>query len=565
MSDYTVPYERWKNHRGLPSYLANDLSSISSEKEIEDRFYRYLQFGTAGLRGIIGAGTNRINTYIIRRATHGFAQFLLRQGDSSAQKSVVIAYDSRHFSEDFAREAAGSLAYHGIMVYLFEELRPTPMLSFAVRHLGASGGIVITASHNPPEYNGYKVYNPQGGQISTKIAQEISQYINSLEDELTLPAITAEEAIQKGFLEMIGTDIDEAYQAKLRTLLSTNASVLHAAKDINITFTPLHGTGNRPLMNALQNAGFVQAQLVAAQASPDPNFSTVSSPNPEEPIAFQLAIHHAKDNASELILATDPDADRLGLAVRTINGEYGIISGNQIGALLLHYVLDQKKATGSLPGNAVVVKTIVTSELGRAIADSFGVTMQETLTGFKYIAEKIEDFQQTGSHTFLFGYEESNGYLIGDFVRDKDAIQAGLLLSEMAAFYKEKEKSLLDVLNDLYKEHGYFTDDLLSFTLKGREGAEKISKMMNAVRTTTPSQIAGIAVIESKDYLPGIEGLPSSDVVKLLLEDGSWLAFRPSGTEPKMKVYFGVVDTSREASVQKVSKLKEAVLELLGN
>lgn len=565
MSDYTVPYERWKNYCGLPSYIANDLSSISNEKEIEDRFYRYLQFGTAGLRGIIGAGTNRINTYIIRRTTHGFAQYLLRQGDLSAQKSVVIAYDSRHFSEDFAKEAAGSLAYHGIKVYLFDELRPTPMLSFAVRHLGASGGIVITASHNPPEYNGYKVYNRQGGQISTEIAQEISQYINSLEDELTLPAMTAEEAIQKGFLEMIGADIDEAYQAKLRTLLSTNASVLHVVRDINILFTPLHGTGNRPLMSALHSAGFTKAQLVLEQASPDPNFSTVSSPNPEEPTAFQLAIPQAKDNASELILATDPDADRLGLAVRTTNGDFEIISGNQIGALLLHYVLDQKKASGSLPANAVVVKTIVTSELGRLIADSFGVTMQETLTGFKYIAEKIENYHVANSHTFLFGYEESNGYLIGDFVRDKDAIQAGLLLSEMAAFYKDKEKSLLDVLDDLYKEHGYFTDDLLSFTLRGREGAEKIAEMMNAVRTTAPSQIAGITVIESKDYLPGIEGLPSSDVVKLLLEDGSWIAFRPSGTEPKMKVYFGVVDSSREASVQKTSRLKEAVLEFLGN
>ncbi len=560
MRDWKTTYQHWLHHPALSPALKTELLGLTDEAQIEDRFYTRLQFGTAGMRGIIGAGINRMNLYTVRRATHGFARYLLKQDEGNKQKGVAIAYDSRRFSREFAEEAAGSLAYYGIRVYLFSDLRPTPMLSFAVRHLKAAGGIVITASHNPPEYNGYKVYNELGGQIAEATAQNIVSEIDALPDELTLPALSFKAGVKQGWIQLIGEEIDQAYQAKLSTLSLNPGIARQSGNPLRIVYTPLHGTGLAPVRRALHEAGFTRLHIVDEQAVPDPDFSTVSSPNPEEPQAFALAMRLAKETGADIILGTDPDADRLGVAVRDRQGEYVMLTGNQLGALLLTYLLEQRVARGTLPANGIAVKTIVSSELGRAVAQSYGVAMTETLTGFKYIAEKIAEFERSGAYTFLFGYEESYGYLIGDFVRDKDAVQAALLTTEIAAYHQANGRTLLDVLEALQARHGYYYDVQHSFTCTGKAGVETIHRVMKAIRLTPFGSVAGLSVRTVKDYLEGIDGLPPSNVLKYILADGSWFALRPSGTEPKIKLYVSAMDSSSAASREKAEAIKRTLV-----
>lgn len=560
MNDYMAVYEHWKNYSALQPALKEELLSLTDAREIEDRFYTHLQFGTAGLRGVIGAGTNRMNLYTVRRASHGFARYLLGLGEENREKGVAIAYDSRHLSREFAQEAAGALAYSGIKVYLFRELRPTPMLSFAVRHLQAAGGIVITASHNPPEYNGYKVYQATGGQISEETAEQIWQQISAIQDELTLPTLSLEDGISRGLIQLLGDEIDHACQEKLSTLPLNREVIAQESERLRIVYTPLHGTGLTPVVSALRGAGFAQLHIVDEQAAPDPGFSTVSSPNPEEAQAFALALELAQRVQGDIVLGTDPDADRIGMAVRTRQGEYQLLTGNQLGALLLHYILEQRSAQGTLPANGLALKTIVSSELGRLIAEAYGVTMLDTLTGFKYIAEKIEQANLSGAYTFLFGYEESYGYLIGQFVRDKDAIQAALLLSEMAAYYKSKEMALTDALDLLQERFGYFSDRQHSIACKGKEGLAAISRLMENLRHHPLSEAAGVQVEQVKDYLQGIEGLPAANVLKYMLKDGSWFALRPSGTEPKLKLYVSAVDATAKRAEKKADAIKHLLV-----
>ncbi|WP_040393714.1 phospho-sugar mutase [Effusibacillus pohliae] len=547
----------------LDPRLKQELQRLSDETEIEDRFYRHLEFGTGGLRGVIGAGTNRMNVYTVRRATEGLARYLLKYVDHAREKGVVIAYDSRRMSPEFAAEAAGVLTQNGIRAYLFEELRPTPMLSFAVRHLQAAAGIVITASHNPPEYNGYKVYGEDGGQIPPQTADRILSEINAVENELLIPALTIEEAMAKGLLQWLGEEIDREYTNRLLSLSLHPETVKQVADDFRIVFTPLHGTGNKPVRRALKELGFQHVHVVKEQELPDPDFSTVSSPNPEERQAFELALQLAKQIDADIVIGTDPDADRVGVVTRTADGEYVALNGNQTGALLLQYLLEQRKATGKLPANGVVLKTIVTSELGRAIASAYNVTTVDVLTGFKFIGEKINEYETTGEYSFLLGYEESYGYLIGDFVRDKDAVQTAMMCCEMAAFYKTKGSALHDVLQQIYNTHGYYVEDLSSFTFKGKQGLEKINRMMDEMRRQPLTAIGNLAVKQSKDYLPGIDGLPKANVLKYILEDDSWVAIRPSGTEPKIKFYFSAIDKTREAAEAKLQMLKSFVLDLV--
>ncbi|MDN4593649.1 phospho-sugar mutase [Polycladomyces subterraneus] len=556
-------FKRWMSFPDLDPALKKELAECRhDEKEIEDRFYRHLTFGTAGLRGLIGAGTNRMNRYTVRRASEGFAQYLLGQ-TGAPEKRVVIGYDSRRGSFDFAREAAGVFAHHGIQVYLFDELCPTPMLSFAIRHLGASGGVMITASHNPAEYNGYKVFADDGGQISSDTAQRITQQIDRVENELTVPCMPIEEAIKTGRLYMMGDAIRSAYTSQLRALSLHPNLAKRMKTPLRIVFTPLHGTGNKPVRRILRELGYEHVYTVPEQEQPDPDFSTVKSPNPEDPRAFDMALALARERDAHLVIGTDPDADRLGVWVRVRKGKYQPLNGNQIGALLLYYLFEQKKHQGSLPDNGAAIKTIVSSDLGRSIAQSYGITMEETLTGFKYIAAKIEEYEKSGRHTFLFGYEESYGYLVGSFVRDKDAVQAAMLCCEMAGYYHERGKTLVEVLNELYRRYGTYREDLFSLTLEGKEGQDTITRIMERLRGKRLSDIGGLSVRECQDYLKGIDGLPSADVLKYRLEDGSWVAVRPSGTEPKIKFYFSVVADNAERAEQTLHQLQTSIQSLI--
>ncbi|MFS0555805.1 phospho-sugar mutase [Brevibacillus sp. 179-C9.3 HS] len=563
--EYQIAYQRWSQFKQLEPELRTELLSVTDEKEIEDRFYRFLEFGTGGLRGVIGAGTNRINRYTVRRATEGLANYLIENVDNAKEKGVVIAYDSRQMSPEFAEAAAGVLARNGIKVHLFQELRPTPMLSFAVRYLKAASGIVLTASHNPPEYNGYKVYGEDGGQIPPMVADGILEAINRVENELTIEFVSQGEGIEKGLIHLLDEEIDAAYTESLLSLSLQSESVKKVADDFRIVFTPLHGTGNKPVRRVLKEMGFKQVYVVPEQEQPDPFFSTVSSPNPEERQAFDLALSLAKEVDADIVLGTDPDADRVGIITKDLNDEYVILNGNQTGALLLHYLLEQKSKHDGVPANAVVLKTIVTSEIGRGIASAYNVDTVDTLTGFKFIGEKIEEYNTSGEYQFLFGYEESYGYLIGDFVRDKDAVQAAMLACEMAAYYKSLGKTLYQVLEEIYKQHGYFIEDLSSFTLKGKEGQEKIAGIMDKARKNPFSNIGSIGVSTLKDYSLGIDGLPKSNVLKYFLEDGSWVAIRPSGTEPKIKFYFSAVDKQKDAATIKLDMLKSFVTSLVEN
>lgn len=563
MNDFRLAYQRWLEHADLDPRLKRELQSITGEADIEDRFYRHLEFGTGGLRGVIGAGTNRMNIYTVRRATEGLARYLLKNVPDAKSKGVVIAYDSRRMSPEFAAETAGVLANNGILAYLFEELRPTPVLSFAVRYLQAAAGIVITASHNPPEYNGYKVYGADGGQIPPSVADRILAEINGIENELLVPSLSREDGAAKGLIRLIGEEIDREYTRRLLTLSLQPETVRQVADDFRIVFTPLHGTGNKPVRRVLEEMGFTRVYVVPEQEFPDSDFSTVAFPNPEDRQAFELAIKLAQRVDADIIIGTDPDADRMGVVAKNGSGGYVALNGNQTGALLLQYLLEQRKAAGTLPANGVVLKTIVTSELGRAIAAAYNMATVDTLTGFKFIGEKIEEYARSGQYTFLFGYEESYGYLIGDFVRDKDAVQAAMMCCEMAAFYKSKGLTLHDALRQIHRTYGYYLEDLASFTFKGKQGLEKINRMMDDLRSHPLSSVGSLRVSKLNDYLVGIGGLPKANVLKYILEDGSWVAIRPSGTEPKIKFYFSAVDKSREAAAAKLDRLKSFVLDLV--
>ncbi|WP_454870767.1 phospho-sugar mutase [Priestia megaterium] len=540
-----------------------------TETEREDAFYKQLEFGTGGMRGELGAGPNRMNIYTIRKVTVGLAKYIEESGTEAKRRGVVIAYDSRHQSAEFALEVAKTLGMHGIKSYVFDELRPTSELSFAVRYLHAYAGLMITASHNPAEYNGYKVYGEDGAQLPPAAADVIVTHMNKIENELLLEVKEERELMRQSLISYIGEDLDEVYLDYVKDM-QLNKDAVKA--NLNIVYTPLHGTGQKLVSQALQNYGFQHITIVDEQKNPDPNFSTVSAPNPEEAQAFQLAIQYGKQANADLLLATDPDADRLGIAVKNNSGDYVLLTGNQTGALLLHYMLAQKQEKGMLADNSVMLKTIVTSELGRAIAQNYGVQTVDTLTGFKYIAEKIERYRREETKTFQFGYEESYGYLIGDFVRDKDAIQAAVMIAEAAAYHKQQGMTLYDGLIQLYEAYGYYKEALTSFTLKGKDGAEQISRIVSQFREHPPAEIAGAAVEKIEDYLIGrktnllttqqeVIDLPLSNVIKFWLQDGSWFVIRPSGTEPKVKFYFGVRKRSASESEERLKKIQVGVME----
>lgn len=569
--DWKENANRWMEYKNLDPELKSQLDMLAKdEKQLEESFYKNLEFGTGGMRGEIGAGTNRMNIYTVRKASAGLAAYIEEHGEEAKKRGVVIAYDSRHKSPEFALEAAKTLATRGIQTYVFDELRPTPELSFAVRYFNAFSGIVITASHNPPEYNGYKVYGSDGGQLALEPADKLVAKVNEIDNELLIEVETEKPLRDAGLITTIGAEIDQAYIEKLRTI-SENPDLAQES-DIKIVYTPLHGTGNKPVRNALTALGYKNVQVVKEQELPDAEFTTVKSPNPEEHAAFELAIRDGKEIGADLLIATDPDADRLGIAVLNDEGEYQVLTGNQTGALLLDYLLSQKQAKGILPKNGVVLKTIVTSEIGRAIAANYELPTIDVLTGFKYIAEKINEFKTTGEHSFLFGYEESYGYLIGDFVRDKDAVQAAILATEVCAYYKKQGVSLYEGLMQVFEKYGYYQEGLRSLTLKGKEGAEMIQQILASFRSEPLTSLGSLTVRASEDYQTSVrqtgEGtetinLPKSNVLKYIFEDGSWVCLRPSGTEPKVKFYFGVNSKSLDESKQKLNEVCQNFMDLV--
>lgn len=551
-------YEMWLNDPLVDTTAKEELRAIADqEREIIDRFYTDLEFGTGGLRGVIGAGTNRINVYTVGKATQGLAQYLKEQSDTP---SVAIAYDSRHFSPEFALESALVLAGNGVKAYVFESLRPTPELSFAVRRLQASAGIVVTASHNPPEYNGYKVYGADGGQITSDTAKRVIGEIRGISSLAEVKKLSRVEAEAQGLLVWLGEQMDEAYVSAVAAV-SLNPNVIRATSDsFRVLYTPLHGTGNIPVRRVLERVGFQQVNVVAEQELPDGSFPTVKSPNPEERDAFRIAIEQAKAWNADIIMGTDPDADRMGAVVKDANGEYVVLTGNQSGAIMVHYMLDSMKQAGTLPVNGAVIKTIVTSELGASIAASYGMTVMNTLTGFKYIGEKMTQFDATGEHTFIFGYEESYGYLAGNYARDKDAVIAAMLICEAGAYYKSKGLTLYDVLQQLYAEHGYYLEGLQTRTLKGMEGVAIIRGIMEDWRANAPAEAGGIRFTKTEDFSLGLYDLPKENVLKFHLEDGSWFCLRPSGTEPKIKMYFAVKGTDGTDAMNRLERVTADVM-----
>ncbi|MED4617997.1 phosphoglucomutase [Priestia megaterium] len=571
--NWKTQLDKWLTFNALDAELKEELLIMKEDdKYAEDAFYKNLEFGTGGMRGELGPGTNRLNVYMVRKATEGLACYIEESGEEANKKGVVVAYDSRHKSPEFALEVAKVLGQHGIKTYVFDELRPTPELSYAVRYLNAFAGIVITASHNPPQYNGYKVYGEDGGQLPPTAADKIITHMNCVENELSISVKEEQELLAEGLLTYIGAEVDAAYTEALKTIQLNRKLVEEAGNELKIVFTPLHGSGNKPVREGLKAFGFTNVTVVKEQEHPDPDFSTVQSPNPEEHAAFELAIRYGKEIDADLLMATDPDADRLGVAVKDSSGEYVVLTGNQLGALMLHYLLIQKKEQGVLPENGAVVKTIVTSEIGRAIASSFGLKTFDTLTGFKFIGEKINEFEQSGDYQFQFGYEESYGYLIGDFVRDKDAVQSAVFAAEVAAYYKTQGKSLYDGLLDIFSKYGYYKESLRSITLKGKDGAEQIKKLVDAFRVNPVRELGGIAVTCMEDYQSGErvhvkEGktesmpFPVSNVLKYHFEDGTWFTIRPSGTEPKAKFYFGVKKELLSQSEKHLRKIEQLVME----
>ena len=568
-------YKEWINSKTISEEIKSELTSLKDEKEIEDRFYKELDFGTAGLRGIIGAGTNRMNTYTVSKATQGYAMYL---NNNFENPSVAIAYDSRNMSEDFAKATALTFAANGVKVYLFESLRPTPMLSFTVRELNCSGGVVITASHNPKQYNGYKVYGQDGGQITDEGVHEILSYINNIDIFEDVKTISEEEAMEKGLLQYIGEDIDKVYIEKVKSLILRKELVNEKAKDLNIIYTPIHGSGLMPIKRVLTELGFENLSIVKEQENPDGDFPTTPYPNPEAKQVFELALEMAKDINPDIIFGTDPDADRIGVIVKDNSGEYKVLTGNETGMLLAHYMLKSLKDRNELPENAAVIKTIVTTEAVKNIVESFNAKLIDTLTGFKYIGEKIKEFEETNSNTFIFGLEESYGYLAGTFVRDKDAVVAATLITEMTLYYKEKGLTLYEALINLYEEYGYTKETLVSIELQGKEGQDKITKCIDTLRNDKVTEINGIKVVKAFDYKLSEEvsyenndvtkseiNLPKSNVLKYILEDDSWFVVRPSGTEPKMKVYLSIVGESLKSSEEKINAFKEDVMNKINN
>ena len=568
-------YKEWINSKTISEEIKSELTSLKDEKEIEDRFYKDLDFGTAGLRGVIGAGTNRMNTYTVSKATQGYAIYL---NNNFENPSVAIAYDSRNMSEEFAKATALTFAANKVKVYLFESLRPTPMLSFTVRELNCSGGVVITASHNPKQYNGYKVYGQDGGQITDEGVHEILSYINNIDIFEDVKTISEEEAMEKGLLQYIGEDIDKVYIEKVKSLILRKELVNEKAKDLNIIYTPIHGSGLMPIKRVLTELGFEKLSIVKEQENPDGYFPTTPYPNPEAKQVFELALEMAKDINPDIIFGTDPDADRIGVIVKDNSGEYKVLTGNETGMLLAHYMLKSLKDRNELPENAAVIKTIVTTEAVKNIVESFNATLINTLTGFKYIGEKIKEFEETNSNTFIFGLEESYGYLAGTFVRDKDAVVAATLITEMTLYYKEKGLTLYEALINLYEEYGYTKETLVSIELQGKEGQDKITKCIDTLRNDKVTEINGIKVVKAFDYKLSEEvsyennnvikseiNLPKSNVLKYILEDDSWFVVRPSGTEPKMKVYLSIVGESLKSSEEKINAFKEDVMDKISN
>ena len=565
---YMKKYEEWLNNEHFDEKTREELKSIAGDhKEIEDRFYTDLEFGTAGLRGKLGAGLNRMNLYIISRATQGLAEYIKEYGQEYMDRGVAIAYDCRHFSEEFAATAAQVLAANGIKAYLFEELRPTPELSYAVRTLNTASGIVVTASHNPREYNGYKVYWEDGAQILSSIANAITDKIQSITDFSSIKLMDMKEAKEKGLIVMLGKEMDDEYFEKVKSLAIRE----DIYKDIKVVYTPLNGTGNIPVRRVLKERGFTNIIVVPEQENPDPDFTTVGYPNPEDVKAFKYAQALGKKENAELLIATDPDCDRLAIMVKDSNGEYVAFNGNQTGAILIKYVVEGKKDKGTLSTNAAIVKSIVTGDLGKVIAAKYGVETFEVLTGFKNICGKIPDFEKDNSHEFIFGYEESIGYTAGTFVRDKDGVIASMLLCEAAAYYKSQGKTLIDILNEVYEEFGYYRENLISIVLEGIEGQDRIARMMVEYRKDNPKTIGSAKLVKYIDYdiqksydmINGTEeptGIPVSNVLKFYFDDDSWYAVRPSGTEPKIKIYVYSKGETLEASEQKLKEILEVVV-----
>lgn len=554
--------ERWLNDPYVDEETKAELRALEQQpQELEERFYKDLEFGTGGLRGVIGAGSNRMNRYTVGRATQGFAQFILETHKGAGRPSIVIAHDSRRFSPEFALEAALVLAGNGIEAKLYPSLRSTPQLSFSVRHLQATGGIVITASHNPPEYNGYKVYNSEGGQLVPHEAEQVISYIMSVDSFDAVKRIDREEAESAGLLQWLGEPEDEAFAETVASISLSREEIRSSlGRDFKIVYTPLHGTGNLPVRWVLDKLGFSEVHVVPEQEQPDSEFSTVKSPNPEEREAFTLAMKLGEELNADILIGTDPDADRMGAVVRDNEGKFVVLSGNQSGALMIHYYLSRLQELGKLPSNGAVVKTIVTSEMGTAVAGHYGATIFNTLTGFKYIGEKMTQFEQSGEYTYLFGYEESYGYLAGTYARDKDAVLAAMLICEAGAYYKAQGKTLYDVLQELYEQFGYFLESLESRTLKGKDGLAQIQSIMSDWRANPPKEIGGASVTEVLDYSKGLNGLPKENVLKYMLSDGSWFCLRPSGTEPKIKVYFAVRGESLADAKTKVDRLTQEVM-----
>ena len=564
---YTENYQKWLDFAELPNYLREELVAMD-EKTKEDAFYTNLEFGTAGMRGIIGAGTNRINIYVVRQATEGLAKLIETKGEDVKKRGVAIAYDSRHFSPEFAFESAQVLAKHGIKAYVFESLRPTPELSFAVRYLGTFAGIMVTASHNPSPFNGYKVYGEDGGQMPPADADALTDFIRAIEDPFAIELADLEESKTSGLIEVIGEAVDAEYLKEVKDVNINQKLIDEYGKDMKIVYTPLHGTGEMLARRALAQASFDSVQVVEAQAVPDPDFSTVKSPNPENQEAFALAEELGRKVDADVLVATDPDADRLGVEIRQADGSYRNLSGNQIGAIIAKYILEAHKTAGTLPENAALAKSIVSTELVTKIAESYGATMFNVLTGFKFIAEKIQEFEEKHNHTYMFGFEESFGYLIKPFVRDKDAIQAVLIVAEIAAYYRSRGLTLADGIEEIYKEYGYFAEKTISVTLSGVDGAAEIKKIMDKFRDNAPAQFNTTDIVKTEDFLAqtatsanGIEKLttPPSNVLKYTLADDSWIAVRPSGTEPKIKFYIATVGTDLADAEAKIANIEKEI------
>ncbi len=573
---YKETYTRWLNSPAVDEQTKAELKAISNdEKEIEERFYRELEFGTAGMRGIIGAGTNRINVYNVRRASMGVAKYVNDEGADAANAGVLIGYDTRNFSRIFAEETAKVLTANGVKVYLFPIVHSVPEVSFGIRELKCAAGVMITASHNPKEYNGYKVYGPDGGQLPPEAADVVVKAIDSYDVFDDVKLITLDEAKAKGLLEIPGKELDDKFIAAVMKQQLNPEAVKEVADTFKIIYTPFHGTGSRPVQTVLKKIGFKNLIVVKEQDNEDGNFPTVKSPNPENKEGFTIAIELAKQNDVDVIIGTDPDCDRVGIVVRDAEGIYRTLTGNQTGALLVDYVLRSRKEKGTLPENGVVIKTIVTTELAAAIAESYGMEIMNVLTGFKYIGEKMTEFANTGNHTYLIGFEESYGYLVGDHARDKDGVVASMLIAEMAAYYKTKGKSLYEALQDIYKKYGYYAEKTVSVTMPGKDGMEKMSSMLVDLRENPPVKIGGMNVVLYTDYqsqtikdarggVSPLKGLPKANVLKYnLSDDKSYFMIRPSGTEPKIKIYLGTFADNMSSAETTIETILESVKERL--